>query len=60
MPDEPQLSHVATDGESYGHHHKHGEMALSYALHWIEENKLATLTNYGEFLANFRPRVKPK
>jgi alpha-amylase/alpha-mannosidase (GH57 family) len=50
---EPQLAHVATDGESYGHHHKRGEMALSYALHWIEENKLATLTNYGEFLEKF-------
>ena len=55
-PDEPQLAHVATDGESYGHHHKHGEMALSYALHWIEENKLATLTNYGEFLAKYPPQ----
>ncbi|MBB5063579.1 DUF3536 domain-containing protein [Granulicella mallensis] len=55
-PNEPQLAHVATDGESYGHHHKHGEMALSYALHWIEENKLATLTNYGEFLAKFPPQ----
>jgi alpha-amylase/alpha-mannosidase (GH57 family) len=32
----PQLSHIATDGESYGHHHRHGEMALSYAMHWIE------------------------
>ena len=53
--DEPQLSHVATDGESYGHHHKHGEMALSYAMHWIEENNFATLTNYGEFLAKFPP-----
>ncbi len=54
--DEPQLSHVATDGESYGHHHKHGEMALSYALHWIEEKKLARLTNYGEFLERFPPK----
>jgi alpha-amylase/alpha-mannosidase (GH57 family) len=51
----PQLAHVATDGESYGHHHKHGEMALSYALHYIEENKLATLTNYGEYLEKFPP-----
>jgi alpha-amylase/alpha-mannosidase (GH57 family) len=48
--DGPQLVHVATDGESYGHHHRHGEMALSYALKWIEEKKLAKLTNYGEFL----------
>ena len=51
----PQLAHVATDGESYGHHHKHGEMALSYALHYIEENNLATLTNYAEFLEKFPP-----
>ncbi|HVG28024.1 MAG TPA: DUF3536 domain-containing protein [Acidobacteriaceae bacterium] len=52
---EPQLAHVATDGESYGHHHKHGEMALSYAMHWVEENRLARLTNYGEFLEMFPP-----
>jgi hypothetical protein len=52
----PQLAHVATDGESYGHHHKHGEMALSYALHWVEQNKLAQLTNYGEFLDRFPPK----
>jgi alpha-amylase/alpha-mannosidase (GH57 family) len=51
----PQLAHVATDGESYGHHHKHGEMALSYALHYIEEKNLATLTNYGEYLEKFPP-----
>jgi alpha-amylase/alpha-mannosidase (GH57 family) len=54
--DAPQLSHIATDGESYGHHHRHGEMALSYALHWIEENRLAQLTNYGEFLERFPPQ----
>jgi alpha-amylase/alpha-mannosidase (GH57 family) len=51
----PQLSHVATDGESYGHHHRYGEMALAYAMHWIEEQGHARLTNYGEFLANFPP-----
>jgi alpha-amylase/alpha-mannosidase (GH57 family) len=54
-PDRPQLSHVATDGESYGHHHKHGEMALSFAMHWIEDNNLARLTNYGQFLDLFPP-----
>jgi alpha-amylase/alpha-mannosidase (GH57 family) len=53
--DKAQLSHVATDGESYGHHHRHGEMALSYAMHWIEEEKQAKLTNYGEFLDKFPP-----
>ena len=46
----PQLAHIATDGETYGHHHKHGEMALAYALQYIESKKLAKITNYGEFL----------
>src|ERR1700733_9298605 len=55
-PEVAQISHVATDGESYGHHHKHGEMALSYAMHWIEEGGAAKLTNYGEFLEKFPPR----
>jgi alpha-amylase/alpha-mannosidase (GH57 family) len=53
--DWPQLAHIATDGESYGHHHRYGEMALSYALHHIEENGLAKLTNYGEYLERFPP-----
>jgi hypothetical protein len=51
----PQLSHIATDGETYGHHHRHGEMALAYALCYIESKKLARLTNYGEFLEKFPP-----
>jgi alpha-amylase/alpha-mannosidase (GH57 family) len=45
-----QLVHIATDGESYGHHHRHGEMALAYALRHIESGNLARLTNYGEYL----------
>jgi alpha-amylase/alpha-mannosidase (GH57 family) len=45
-----QLVHIATDGESYGHHHRFGEMALSYALEEIQKNNLAQLTNYGEYL----------
>jgi len=50
-----QLVHIATDGESYGHHHAHGEMALSYAIHHIEANGLARVTNYGEFLEKHPP-----
>ncbi len=46
----PQLCHIATDGESYGHHHHYGEMALSYALHRIETGDQAKLINYGQFL----------
>jgi alpha-amylase/alpha-mannosidase (GH57 family) len=50
-----QLVHVATDGESYGHHHRHGEMALAYALRYIEDRQLARLTNYAEYLATHPP-----
>jgi len=50
-----QLVHIATDGETYGHHHKFGDMALAYCLHYIESNQLAQLTNYGEFLQKFPP-----
>ena len=53
--DWPQLMHIATDGETYGHHHRHGEMALAYALHYIESNNLATITNYGEYLEKHPP-----
>ena len=45
-----QLAHIATDGESYGHHHHYGEMALASALHFIENSKDTRLTIYGEFL----------
>jgi alpha-amylase/alpha-mannosidase (GH57 family) len=51
----PQLAHIATDGETYGHHKAHGDMALAYALNYIESNGLARLTNYGEFLERFPP-----
>lgn len=52
---QPQLVHVATDGESYGHHHRHGEMALAYALRLLERDKTVKLTNYANFLAQFPP-----
>ncbi|HPJ36174.1 MAG TPA: DUF3536 domain-containing protein [Spirochaetota bacterium] len=52
---EPRLVHIATDGESYGHHHRYGEMALSYALYHIEKNSLAKITVYGEFLEMHPP-----
>jgi alpha-amylase/alpha-mannosidase (GH57 family) len=55
-----QLVHLATDGESYGHHHRHGEMALAYALEHIEKNNLATLTNYGEYLEKHPPQHEVK
>jgi alpha-amylase/alpha-mannosidase (GH57 family) len=55
---QPQLVHVATDGESYGHHHKHGEMALAYALRLLEADKTVKLVNYGSFLEQFPPEYE--
>ena len=52
---QPQLESVATDGESYGHHHRHGEMALAYAVKLLEHDKMVKLTNYANFLDEFPP-----
>lgn len=51
--DLPQLAHIATDGESYGHHHRHGEMALAACLKNIESNQEVQLINYGQYLDLF-------
>jgi alpha-amylase/alpha-mannosidase (GH57 family) len=52
---QPQLVHIAVDGETFGHHHPFGEMALAYALHSIESGTVARLTNYGEYLEKHPP-----
>ena len=54
-PDRPQLVHCATDGESYGHHRRFGEMALAAAVRQIEAEGSVALTNYGAFLAAHPP-----
>jgi alpha-amylase/alpha-mannosidase (GH57 family) len=53
--DRAQLVHVATDGESYGHHRRFGEMALAAAVQQLEAAGDVTLTNYGAFLAAHPP-----
>jgi alpha-amylase/alpha-mannosidase (GH57 family) len=56
--DWPQLVHCATDGESYGHHSRFGDMALAAALHDLAGTPDVTLTNYGEFLASAPPTME--
>ena len=51
----PQLVNIATDGESYGHHHRFGDMALAAALQHIESSDQAQLTVYGEYLEKHPP-----
>ena len=64
--DHAQIVHVATDGESYGHHHKYGEMALAWMLHWVQDEdhgadqEPVRLTNYSEFLEEHPPRFEAR
>ena len=51
----PQLIHIATDGETYGHHKKFGEMALAYALGKGFPTRGLEIINYGAFLKRFPP-----
>ena len=45
------LRHIATDGESYGHHFLFGEMALAYVIEQAREGRDGMiLTNYGAYL----------
>ena len=48
----PRILNLATDGESYGHHHHHGDMALAYALDFMDNHADVTLTNYAEYLSS--------
>ncbi len=49
------LVSIASDGETYGHHHRFGDMALAYALHYLESRNLARITIYGEYLSTHPP-----
>ena len=51
----PQLVHIATDGESYGHHHSFGEMALAWCLEAAEQDPDVEIINYGAFLDRHPP-----
>jgi alpha-amylase/alpha-mannosidase (GH57 family) len=52
LVDEPgPLVHYATDGESYGHHHRYGEMALAYCVRTLQAQEGVVLTNYATELA---------
>ncbi|MGE4538755.1 MAG: DUF3536 domain-containing protein [Desulfovibrio sp.] len=56
--DWPQIVHIATDGETYGHHHSSGEMALTYCLSLIESDPSVELINYAAYLDRHPPRFE--
>ncbi|MGH2754610.1 MAG: DUF3536 domain-containing protein [Actinomycetota bacterium] len=44
------LVHAATDGETYGHHHKFSDVGLAFALFVEAERNGIEITNYGAYL----------
>ncbi len=56
--EEAQLVHIATDGETYGHHHRHGEMALAYCLYSIQKREDVNTIIYPAYLSMFPPNYE--
>ena len=54
----PGLINIATDGETYGHHHKFGELCLAYALEIDAPARGFAITNYGEYLDAHQPEME--
>ena len=54
----PRLVAIATDGETYGHHHKFGEMALARAIADLRERKGVIVENFAAFLSRNPPTLK--
>ena len=52
---EAQIAHIATDGESYGHHHRFGEMGLAYALEALARTPDVQVGSYELFLRDNPP-----
>ncbi len=51
------LVNVATDGESYGHHHKFGDLCLAHAFEVEIPARGFSSTNYGEYLEHHPPTI---
>lgn len=51
----PQIANIATDGETYGHHRRYGDMALAACLRYVEKSPVVNLTIYGEYLEKYPP-----
>jgi alpha-amylase/alpha-mannosidase (GH57 family) len=53
-----EMLNVATDGETYGHHFKFGDLCLAHALTREAPERGFTITNYGEYLDNHAPALE--
>ena len=54
----PDLVAAATDGETFGHHHRFGEMALAAVIDTFERDKRVRLDNFASVLASV-PSLPP-
>lgn len=54
----PQIVNIATDGESYGHHTKFGDMALAYIMKVMAEDEGFKIVNYAQYLAKHKPDME--
>jgi alpha-amylase/alpha-mannosidase (GH57 family) len=52
------LLNIATDGETYGHHFKFGDLCIAHALAFEAPAAGFRLTNYGEYLDEHPPTVE--
>jgi alpha-amylase/alpha-mannosidase (GH57 family) len=53
-----QMLNIATDGETYGHHFKFGDLCLAHALTEEAPARGFTITNYGEYLEQHPPEFE--
>jgi len=55
---EQEMLNIATDGETYGHHFKFGDLCLAHALTEEASARGFKITNYGEYLQHHQPMVE--
>jgi alpha-amylase/alpha-mannosidase (GH57 family) len=56
--DNRRLIAAAMDGETFGHHHRFGEMALARAFRFLEEHDGVTIENFASFLSKNPPELE--
>ena len=53
-----EMVNVATDGETYGHHFKFGDICLAHALEFEAARRGFRITNYGAYLDEQQPTIE--
>src|SRR2546425_1217149 len=53
-----EMVNVATDGETYGHHFRFGDLCLAHALELDAPAQGFKITNYGEYLEKHPPAIE--